>query len=641
MAFIGSLITTVKANTNPLKKSMKSAGKTIAKFAHSVKKVAAQVAKFGLALGVAVVTGATAASIAILKLASDFQEADQKFGVVFGSVAAASSAARADLVKNFGMSKTAATSLLSSTGDLLTGFGMTDKAALKMSSDVQKLSVDLASFNNTQGGSARVSRILTKALLGQRDGLTELGIGILDADVKLRLAEKGQSKLAGTAKRVAIAYATMELAMEQTGKAQGDFSRSSNSLENLLKTLRARADDLGTALGNKLLIPASTLAKKFLTLAETGLKWADSNQAVVDSKILETVTDLTKGIEDLNKAIKLGSGLWNNFAGTFKHGVGVISDGIDTAARQLKSVGPEKTWFGHFADELHKFGDEDLAQAKKSFEDYKKALGSNTGNNFIKNIETALKQAALDKKMNAFKTSIDSAFKSGKDKVQGFASSLGNAFDQMVGISEMTEKIKKNLEKQKEAAKGAMVIFNETRTPLENIESKIKDIMKIANEGGFKGMEDALHRKITALNIAKQKLLHGDKIGQSSSDNSIVSSLRKNLMTPIQKVMAREQELKDVKSRGGFQGDEDLFQKAMRDLLHKAEAIDMEDRKKREKKKLDELGSFKELDLKNVDIKGLAGKENVEKKQLSEAEKTNKLLKQLVVKDESKGAVAV
>jgi len=581
MAFIGSLITTVKANTAPLKKSLNSAGKDVSKFKMSIQNAVGTVSKFAFVLGTAVVGAAVAAGVALVNLASDFQEASQKFGVIFGNVGKQSKKMRDELVKNFGLSTTAATTLLAATGDLLTGFGMTDEAALKMSSDVQKLSVDLASFNNTQGGAERVSKILTKALLGQRDGLTELGIGILDADVKLRLAEKGQSKLEGTAKRVAISYATMELAMEQTTKAQGDFARSGGSLENVMKKISAKADDLGVAIGEMFLGPATALAETFLFTLE--------NIAPAISLIGTAANIATTSM----------SGLFN-----------IVKD-----VAKLFTIDKDTP---NYQDDTTIYTDRSIGQRLKR-EEEQRATTRATALRGLKEEAKEVERLAQLRRMTVAK----------------------HAEAQWKTARAIEAKTKAEQEYQK-VLSMANSIFAETRTPFEAVEIKLKSLIDMLNKKGLTaGLKEGIIRKIADLQKIKQEILLGDKITQAKDDNATIENLRNKFMTPIDKVMAEMNRLEDQKRRGGFEGEEDLFQQAMRDIISQAEAIDIDEMAKKKQKKIDDAGTFKELDLKNVDIAGLTGKENVDKKTLSENEKQTKLLKQIADKDDQKVPVAV
>lgn len=218
------------------------------KFAKTLEKRGKTLTKF---VTLPLVAMATAA----VKLAVDAEETAAKFGTAFRDIRKTADASAKNLAKNFGLSQTAAERLLSGTGDLLKGFGATQAQALDLSTQVQELSVDLASYNNIQGGGARASQIITRALLGEREALTTLGTKVSEADVKTRLLAKGMEGLEGQARLLARAQVTLELITEQSGDAMGDFARTSDSVANQLKITRANLEDAAVGFG-KLMLPA-------------------------------------------------------------------------------------------------------------------------------------------------------------------------------------------------------------------------------------------------------------------------------------------------------------------------------------------------------------------------------------------------
>ena len=204
----------------------------------------------------------------LVRLASDAEETANKFGVVFSSISDDANAAAKNLVDNFGLSSTAAKTLLSDTGDLLTGFGFTQESALDLSNQINTLAVDLASFTNYSGGAAGASAALTKALLGEREGIKSLGIAITEADLKSFIEDQGKSY--ETATRQEKAQATLALAIRQSGNAIGDFARSSDSYANVQRRVQARFQDLGAELGENMLPALSNLGLAFLESSKDG-----------------------------------------------------------------------------------------------------------------------------------------------------------------------------------------------------------------------------------------------------------------------------------------------------------------------------------------------------------------------------------
>lgn len=200
---------------------------------------------------------------AALKAASDSEEAFSKFATVFKDVSAESEKVANNLAENFGLSSTKARELLGDTGDLLSGFGFSGDAALDLSKQVNELAVDLASFTNFSGGAEGASAALTKALLGEREGVKSLGISILDADVKAKVLENTQKGLTFATERQAAAYATLELAQAQSKNAIGDYARTNQGFANQMRLLGSRLNDLAVSFG-KILIPPAQKALKVI-----------------------------------------------------------------------------------------------------------------------------------------------------------------------------------------------------------------------------------------------------------------------------------------------------------------------------------------------------------------------------------------
>lgn len=218
---------------------------------------------------------------AMTKAASDAEETLAKFDTVFQDVGTQATATAENLSKNFGLSSKAAKQLLGDTGDLLTGFGFTGEMALDLSKNVNELAVDLASFTNFAGGAEGASAALTKALLGERESVKALGISILDEDVKAKVASlRATGELRGETERQQKAYATLQIALEQSKNAQGDFARTQDSLANQTRIFRARMDDLAVTFGQilipyakKLVVGLTKLAEKFTALSSSTKSW--------------------------------------------------------------------------------------------------------------------------------------------------------------------------------------------------------------------------------------------------------------------------------------------------------------------------------------------------------------------------------
>jgi hypothetical protein len=214
----------------------------------------------------------------MFKFASDSEETGAKFNTAFRGIEHRANQTAKSLGKDYLLSRLESKRLLSATGDLLKGFGATGDQALDTSFEVQKLSADLASYNNLQGGTKRASEIVTKALLGERDALTSLGVKVSEEDVKNEIFRRGQQRLTGQARLLARANATLTLIQRQSGDATGDVARTSGSAANQMRLFKARLSDTAVTFG-KVILPIIT-------------------------KFISKINDLLKLVDDLSPTVK-------------------------------------------------------------------------------------------------------------------------------------------------------------------------------------------------------------------------------------------------------------------------------------------------------------------------------------------------
>lgn len=250
-------------NFDRLQKELTETTPKVDRLATALAKMEA-LAGLGYKLSFAITTPLTILGGVALKTASDAEETLNKFGVIFGPVLDEANAAVMDLDKNFGLTAGSARVMMSGTGDLLKGFGFGADAALDLSTQVQKLSVDIASFSNVEGGAKRVSEAMTKAMLGEREMLKEMGIAILEEDVKLKVAQLTKEGHIFASERQAKAYATLAIAMEQSAHRLGDFAATEDSFANQTRMLTDEFWELVELFGKEMIPIALELTKDVL-----------------------------------------------------------------------------------------------------------------------------------------------------------------------------------------------------------------------------------------------------------------------------------------------------------------------------------------------------------------------------------------
>lgn len=224
--------------------------------------------------------------------ARDFEEETNKFNVVFQEVGKEAEKMVQTLNDSYGLSVLESKRLLGATGDILTGFGFTGESALDLSSKVNTLAVDLASFTNAQGGATAVSSALTKALLGERESLKTYGIAIQEADVQAELLANGMDKLTGEALRQAKAQVTLDIAFRQSKNAVGDYARSTGTLTQTQKELMKSIEDMQVSLGTTLAPVLNDILKQIVPIVEKTAEWVEENPQLT-KVILISVAGLT------------------------------------------------------------------------------------------------------------------------------------------------------------------------------------------------------------------------------------------------------------------------------------------------------------------------------------------------------------
>jgi len=211
----------------------------------------------------AAVTAAAAAAFSAfaVKAASDLEEVQSKFDVVFKDMSESATAWAKTLQVSYGMSETESKKFLSSIQDLLVPMGMNSQAAASLSFEIVKLSTDLGSFNNLP--TAKVMEDIQSALVGNYETMKKYGVVLNATTVQQKALEMGlaASKEELTASQKALAAYT--IMAEDSSAAIGDFNRTQEGFANQMKIAKSTVNDLITSLGEFLLPIATDLVSTF------------------------------------------------------------------------------------------------------------------------------------------------------------------------------------------------------------------------------------------------------------------------------------------------------------------------------------------------------------------------------------------
>lgn len=236
----GSVIIDILANDSNFRKGINRLG-TIAKKGAAIATTA-----------IATVGGALAsAGVYAIKLASDLDEVQNVVDVTFGEGAEKINKFAKEAGAAFGLSELSAKQYTSSMGAMLKSMGLADEEVQNMSVSLTGLAGDMASFYNLSSDVAFEK--LRAGISGESEPLKQLGINLSVVNLEAYAASQGITTAYNSmseAEKVALRY---NYIMAVTADAQGDFSRTSDSLANQLRILQMQGESLAAVVGTSLL----------------------------------------------------------------------------------------------------------------------------------------------------------------------------------------------------------------------------------------------------------------------------------------------------------------------------------------------------------------------------------------------------
>ena len=165
--------------------------------------------------------------------------------------------------KDMGLSESGYLAAANKMGALLKGSGFDIASAADMSQQVMQRASDVASIMGIDVSSAMEA--VTGAAKGNFTMMDNLGVAINDTTLQIYAQEKGLGKLETTQQKVSAA---MQMFLEKTEYAAGNYARENDTFSGSLTTFRAELQNLSAELGTQLLPTATSL----LSMARSGLE---------------------------------------------------------------------------------------------------------------------------------------------------------------------------------------------------------------------------------------------------------------------------------------------------------------------------------------------------------------------------------
>lgn len=270
-----------------------TANKINGHFSNSGSKISGIFSKIGMAMaGAFAVDKIKQAGKWFLDTASNAQEMQNKFDVVFSTTGASMEAWADNLGDKIGRGNTEIKAAVSNQADLMMGMGMSEETAGGLAQKYTELAYDLASFNNVSDDQAIDA--MTKAMMGETESAKALGINLSETTMKNSDYVKSLGKNWEELTQAEKAEAYYQEALKQSPNALGDAERSADSYASKMKDLQGKVTEFGEKVGEKLLPVATWVVDKISNIISKATEMVDVVWNYV-SPFIDNIVNAFKG----------------------------------------------------------------------------------------------------------------------------------------------------------------------------------------------------------------------------------------------------------------------------------------------------------------------------------------------------------
>lgn len=348
---VDTLLVRIEADMSDLKRSLDKVQRDVDK---SSQGIAGAFKRIGTAMKAAVaaviVQQGARAGMALVNLASDVEEMQGKSKVVFGAFRDQTVAALEAFGNEVGRSTHELELMASSIQDTFVPMGFARGEAAKLSVDLTKLAVDVASFNNAND--TETMEAFQSALVGNHETVRRFGVVITEATLKQELLRMGITATGDAVSNSQKVQARLNLILAGTTDAQGDAARTADSFANQMKALKAELSEVGVELGTILLPFAKDLVTTFRSLTDATRKFlaqlglidlTPADRIGMFNRQLEKTEDLlnnlagAEGNSDFLQNIAQNAGFdINNFRGSTEDLFNALQEDLNARAEDLR-----------------------------------------------------------------------------------------------------------------------------------------------------------------------------------------------------------------------------------------------------------------------------------------------------------------
>jgi hypothetical protein len=258
---VDKLLIRIEADLSGVRRQLNSLDKQVKEKTRSVSNNFNKIARVAkVALGAVVVQQAGRAGLALVNLASDVQEMQDKSSIVFGKFAEDVRKELAKFGAEVGRNRFELEGMAASIQDTFVPMGFARGEAAKLSIEVTKLATDVASLNNV--ADPEVMRAFQSALVGNHETVRRFGVVISEATIKQELLRMGIKRTGDEVTNMEKVQARLNLIIAGTSDAQGNAALTANSYANQVRNMQATFAELGIALGESVLPIMTKLVEK-------------------------------------------------------------------------------------------------------------------------------------------------------------------------------------------------------------------------------------------------------------------------------------------------------------------------------------------------------------------------------------------
>lgn len=217
-----------------------------------------------------------------IDMASDVQEMENKFNVVFGNTSKDVNDWATNFATSIGRNKNGIKSYLADNQNLLVGMGMTRETGAKLSENMVSLAMDIASFSNINEGDA--VNAMSKALMGESESAKTLGTVLNDNTIAMaqeKLGYQGKFDSLTEAQKMEVRYQAI---LMQSKDAVGDCERSMGSYKSTQVQATAKTEEFKETIG-KHLLPVMAKVNEVIGTVMSGatklVNWMSENKTIL------------------------------------------------------------------------------------------------------------------------------------------------------------------------------------------------------------------------------------------------------------------------------------------------------------------------------------------------------------------------